>query len=57
MAAALLAGVPAAACELPRLPALPAAVEELMAARLAGVGDAPSLPRRRLLQRLVRSWP
>ena len=50
--AALLAGVPAAACELPRLSGVPAAVEELVAARLAGVGVAPSLPRRRLLQRL-----
>ena len=40
--AALLAGVPAAACELPRLSGVPAALEELVAARLAGVGVAPS---------------
>ena len=40
--AALLAGVPAAACELPRLSGVPAALEELVAARLASVGVAPS---------------
>ena len=39
---ALLAGVPAAACELPRLSGVPAALEELVAARLASVGVAPS---------------
>ena len=52
---ALLAGVPAAACELPRLSGVPAAVEELVAARLAGVGVAPRLlQRQRRLQRLRR---
>ena len=40
--AALLAGVPAAACELSRLSGVPAALEELVAARLASVGVAPS---------------
>jgi hypothetical protein len=52
--AALLAGVvPAAACELPRLSGVPAALEELVAARLAGVGVASSKPlQRQRLQRL-----